>query len=717
MTLPERLLGGRYEVGELLGYGGMAEVHWGRDLRLGRDVAIKMLRTDLARDHTFRVRFRREAQNAATLNHPGIAAVYDTGEEHAATGEALPYIVFEFIPGWTLKAILAAEGRLQPRRALEISADICGALEFSHRHGVIHRDVKPSNVMLTPNGQVKVADFGISMASGVTTMTQTSAVIGTVFYLSPEQARGAAVDARSDVYATGCVLFELLCGHPPFVGDSPISVAYQHIEEDPPPPSQHDPEIGPDVDAVVLRALSKNPADRYQSAAEMRADLLRAAAGRPVLANPVQRDEVIPGVQSESRLSEKTRTRWYASFASRLGHTTTFTFWQKLTTSRLERVGKSLTSVESGVRTWKPPTAVDFDISVYPVAAGGRKYVVMSRGSEGEGLDELRFPEALNQQLARVATVLNAAPDSRPVVADGRQAVEELGSALFAALLRSEARYLFTSCKDAARRRHSHLRLVLRLHAEELEALPWELMFDRESGIHLAIEHPLVRYIEMALPVSGLLVRPPMQMLGIVAAPNDLSPISINVEKAAVADALGDLVQADLVQLSWTRDQTWQGFKQKLQTHQYHAIQFIGHSRYDEHRQEGCIAFVDLSGRSDRVPASEVGAALAEQRSLRLAILNTSESFSADGRDGLADIARTLVRRGTGAVMSTRRLSSDPATRTLMTVFFDAVCAYAPIDVAAMMGRLAAKRERGSSFEWATTSLYLRSTNATLIDR
>ncbi len=292
MTVPDRLLGGRYEVGELLGYGGMAEVHLGRDRRLGREVAIKMLRTDLARDQTFQMRFRREAQNAASLNHPAIAAIYDTGEERSPSGEPLPYIVMEFVNGRTLKEVLAAERRVQPRRALEITADICAALDFSHRHGIIHRDVKPGNVMITPNGQVKVMDFGIArdLASGATTMTQTSAVIGTAQYLSPEQARGEAVDARSDVYATGCVLFELLCGHPPFVGDSPVAVAYQHVREDPPLVSQINPEVGPDIDAVVLKALAKNPANRYQSAAEMRADLLRAAAGRPVLATPVMPD-------------------------------------------------------------------------------------------------------------------------------------------------------------------------------------------------------------------------------------------------------------------------------------------------------------------------------------------------------------------------------------------------------------------------------------------
>ncbi|MEU8606712.1 Stk1 family PASTA domain-containing Ser/Thr kinase [Actinoplanes sp. NPDC048791] len=289
MTAQARLLGGRYQVGELLGYGGMAEVHKGRDLRLGRDVAIKMLRTDLARDATFQERFRREAQNSAALNHPAIVAVYDTGEEVSSAGEKQPFIVMEFVNGRTLKEVLAAEQRLQPRRALETIADICAALEFSHRHGIIHRDIKPGNVMITQGGQVKVMDFGIAraLASGATTMTQTSAVIGTAQYLSPEQARGESVDARSDVYAAGCVLFELLVGHPPFVGDSPVSVAYQHVREDPKAPSDINREVPPDVDAIVLKALAKNPLNRYQSAQEMRADALRAVAGRPVMATPV----------------------------------------------------------------------------------------------------------------------------------------------------------------------------------------------------------------------------------------------------------------------------------------------------------------------------------------------------------------------------------------------------------------------------------------------
>jgi serine/threonine-protein kinase len=283
-----RLLGGRYQLGEVLGYGGMAEVHRGRDQRLGRDVAVKVLRADLARDPGFQMRFRREAQNAAALNHPAIVAVYDTGEE-ADGATPLPYIVMEYVGGRTLKEVLTAEGRLMPERALEITADICAALDFSHRNGIVHRDIKPGNVMLTPTGAVKVMDFGIARAvtSGTSTMTQTSAVIGTAQYLSPEQARGESVDARSDVYSTGCLLYELLTGQPPFTGDSPVAVAYQHVREDPIPPSQVDPDVTPTIDAIVLKAMAKNPANRYQSAGDMRADLLRAAAGRPVSATPV----------------------------------------------------------------------------------------------------------------------------------------------------------------------------------------------------------------------------------------------------------------------------------------------------------------------------------------------------------------------------------------------------------------------------------------------
>ena len=285
-----RLLSERYELGETLGYGGMSEVHRGRDVRLDRDVAVKVLRADLARDPQFQHRFRREAQNAAALNHPAIVAVYDTGETASEYGP-LPYIVMEFVDGRTLRDIVKTEGPMGEQRAMETMADVCAALDFSHRNGIIHRDVKPANVMITTAGAVKVMDFGIARAladgQGV---TQTAAVIGTAQYLSPEQARGEQVDARSDVYAAGCVLYELITGDPPFTGDSPVAVAYQHVREDPIPPSHQNPDVSAAVDAIVLKAMSKNPANRYQSAAEMRSDLIRVLSGQRQLAPMVMTD-------------------------------------------------------------------------------------------------------------------------------------------------------------------------------------------------------------------------------------------------------------------------------------------------------------------------------------------------------------------------------------------------------------------------------------------
>jgi eukaryotic-like serine/threonine-protein kinase len=290
MTTPQ-VLGERYEIGEVLGRGGMAEVHHGRDLRLGREVAVKVLRNDLARDPSFQVRFRREAQASASLNHPAIVAVYDTGEDRTALG-ATPYIVMEYVEGETLRDVIRREGHLSPERAMTLAADICGALDFSHRNGIVHRDVKPGNVMITPQGTVKVMDFGIARAvsDSAATMTSTAAVIGTAQYLSPEQARGESVDARSDVYSLGCLLYELCTGAPPFTGDSPVAVAYQHVREDPRLPSSINPEIPADLDAILLKAMSKNPANRYQSAADMRNDLLRSLAGQRVEATPVMGD-------------------------------------------------------------------------------------------------------------------------------------------------------------------------------------------------------------------------------------------------------------------------------------------------------------------------------------------------------------------------------------------------------------------------------------------
>ena len=288
--MPEvpKLLGGRYEVGELLGRGGMAEVHRGHDSRLGRQVAIKMLRSELARDHTFLARFRREAQSAAGLNHASIVAVYDHGEDLLTeTGGAqvkVPYIVMEFVDGKTLRQVITERGNLPPTEALRITEGVLDALAYSHRNGIVHRDIKPANVMIAADGSIKVMDFGIAraMADANATMTQTSAVIGTAQYLSPEQAQGQSVDERSDLYSTGCLLFELLTGRPPFLGESPVSIAYQHVGEPPVPPSRLVQGISDDLDAVVLHSLAKPRDARYQTAGEFRYDLQAVRLGRPI---------------------------------------------------------------------------------------------------------------------------------------------------------------------------------------------------------------------------------------------------------------------------------------------------------------------------------------------------------------------------------------------------------------------------------------------------
>ena len=295
-------LAGRYEVRSLIGRGGMAEVHLGFDTRLSRVVAIKMLRRDLALDSIFQARFRREAQSAASLNHPNIVAVYDTGEEIVSDATnrslAIPYIVMEYVEGHTVKELISDGTAVPINEAIEIVSGVLSALQYSHANHLVHRDIKPGNIMLTPEGKVKVMDFGIARAltDSQATMTQTNAVVGTAQYLSPEQARGETVDERSDLYSTGVVLFELLTGRPPFKGDSAVAVAYQHVEQIPPTPSSILSDIPDSLDRVVLKALAKNRDDRYRSAAEMLSDLQRVARGMDVGAPPADSwaTEVLP---------------------------------------------------------------------------------------------------------------------------------------------------------------------------------------------------------------------------------------------------------------------------------------------------------------------------------------------------------------------------------------------------------------------------------------
>src|SRR5580704_18024919 len=277
-TNTSRVLSGRYELSHLVARGGMAEVYRARDQLLDRPVALKVLFPELSVDRSFVERFRREAQAAANLSHPNIVPVFDWGEDAGTY-----FIVMEFVDGRALSSILRTAGPLHPDRAAEIAADVAGALAYAHRHGVVHRDVKPGNVLITEEGTIKVTDFGIARAVNTEeSLTQTGAVMGTATYFSPEQAEGMGVDSRSEIYSLGVVLFEMVTGRPPFLGDTPVAVASKHVRENPPTPREINPAVPPDLEAIILKCLAKAPEYRYATGDDLRTDLLRFREGRAV---------------------------------------------------------------------------------------------------------------------------------------------------------------------------------------------------------------------------------------------------------------------------------------------------------------------------------------------------------------------------------------------------------------------------------------------------
>jgi eukaryotic-like serine/threonine-protein kinase len=294
------LLGGRYQLGQMIGTGGMADVYIAQDQRLSREVAVKILRSDLAKDPNFVARFRKEAKAAAGLNHPAIVAVYDSGEEPA------PYIVMELVSGHTLRELIHQGEKLPLARALEIAEGILAGLEYSHRQQIVHRDIKPANVMITNNGDVKVMDFGIARAMDDlgATLTSTWNVVGTAQYLSPEQAVGEPADSRSDIYSTGCLLFELLTGTPPFTGETPVSIAFQHASSTAPLARSIDKTLPEGIEIILAVALAKKPEDRYQSAQEMLDDIAKVRAGQ----------EITTQLPKKPLMSRRAAIAWGGSF-------------------------------------------------------------------------------------------------------------------------------------------------------------------------------------------------------------------------------------------------------------------------------------------------------------------------------------------------------------------------------------------------------------------
>lgn len=426
----ERRLGdGRYAIGGLLGRGGMAEVHLAEDLKLGRTVAVKTLRPDLAGDPACRARFLREARSAASLNHPGIVAVYDTGEDRTAEAD-LPYIVMEYVQGRTLAEVARADPAPTARQALRHTAGVLDALAHAHRSGIVHRDIKPANVMLCPDGTVKVMDFGIARSLGAQgmTLTRTAMVIGTAEYLSPEQARGEEVDARTDLYSIGCLLYELLTGQPPFTGDNPMAVAHAQVSAAPELPSRRAPGLPPVCDTLVLRALAQDRAERYQDAEEMRAaveDALRridapAAVRTPTLVS----DPVPPPAPHHTADAPREPRRGY-----RRGSRRVWTVTAALAALLTAVGGYAVTVSGDGSGRRQPASAVSVPDLVgksLPEARDGAQTVGLRVVRVGSGLCERRAARRVRTVTQRVCGQI---PSSGRLVAPGTGIRVQLSSA------------------------------------------------------------------------------------------------------------------------------------------------------------------------------------------------------------------------------------------------------------------------------------------------
>lgn len=677
MGLP-RLLSGRYELEGAIGRGGMATVFRARDVLLDRVVAIKTLHAELGWDLTLRARFWREAAAAASLGHPSVVAIYDIREDVDG-----PYIVMEYVNGKTLLSLVQENGPLAAKHAAEITDGVVQALAFSHHKGIIHRDIKPANVMLTAWEQVKVMDFGLArtMRDAQGTMTQTAQVMGTVQYGSPEQLTGGRVDERSDLYSTGCLMYELLTGRPPFDSTHPTTIAAQHVHEDPVPPSLINADIPGWADSITLKAMAKRPSDRYQSAEDLHEDIKRALCGMPVKAPFIL-------VRYPDQKISAQHVPMPSTFAKDLAGTTTIT------------------------GGWNSPTTVDFEIRI-PSSEDAHVRRVEIRASEGELTAPIQVPDSQGfaSELGHFHQVLDTARlDPGLPGINENQVLRDFGARLFGMLLPGEAKMLYYSCRAASNRLRRNLRIVLRIGPQDLAELPWEFMYDTKSCMFLGLHYPIIRYVEQALPSEKLWTKAsPLRVLGMIAAPRNRSELDSDSERSAVTAALHTLIELGQVRIDWVKGGRWEDLQRKLYKRQYNVFHFVGHGGFDNNDGEGYLEFTDRAGFSDKVPATDLAALFSGQHQLQLVVLNSCESSRGSGFKGRPGLAEALVRQGIGAVLAMQETVSDPVATRFVTGFYDALAASVPIDLATLYGRHAVRRIDSGSLEWGTPVIFLRS--------